>query len=107
MIQPLPGPLTGAIRGNSSVEAGRSQTDIGKPEGTPSDFMQTLRGAMSEVERLHADGQQKIAELLRGDGQDIHGAMIAVEKANMSFELMVQVRNKIVQAYQEISRMPF
>ena len=38
---------------------------------------------------------------------DVHSAMIAVEKADLSFQLMMQVRSKIVAAYQEISRMQF
>jgi len=37
----------------------------------------------------------------------VHSAMIAVEKADLSFQMMLQVRNKIVAAYQEISRMNF
>jgi flagellar hook-basal body complex protein FliE len=45
--------------------------------------------------------------MLTGNGQDVHSAMIAVEKANLTFELMVQVRNKIISAYQEVSRIPF
>ncbi len=45
--------------------------------------------------------------MLSGNGQDVHSAMIAVEKANLTFELMVQVRNKIISAYQEVSRIPF
>jgi len=44
---------------------------------------------------------------LSGEGGDVHTAMIAVEKADLSFQLMMQVRNKVVQAYQEISRMQF
>ncbi len=47
------------------------------------------------------------AALLEGNGMDVHSAMIAVEKADLSFQLMMQVRNKIVSAYQEISRMQF
>ena len=45
--------------------------------------------------------------MLNGNGQDVHSAMIAVEKANLTFELMVQVRNKIISAYQEVSKIPF
>jgi flagellar hook-basal body complex protein FliE len=44
---------------------------------------------------------------LQGNGADLHSAMIAVEKADLSFQLMMQVRNKIVQAYQQISQMNF
>lgn len=99
MLQPIQGPLpAGGAEGQSAVRT--NATD-------QSGFYQTLRGAMGEVEKLQVDGQQKIAELLRGNGEDIHETLIAVEKADLSFELMMQVRNKIVQAYQEISRMPF
>jgi len=49
----------------------------------------------------------QVAQLLNGKGADVHSAMIAVEKADLSFQLMMQVRNKIVQAYQQISNMQF
>ncbi len=45
--------------------------------------------------------------MLDGSGGDVHSAMIAVEKAGLAFEMMVQVRNKIVQAYQTVSQMNF
>ena len=70
-------------------------------------FVETLRGAMDEAEQLQSAANAKVFGLLQGDGVDVHSAMIAVEKADLSFELMMQVRNKIVAAYQEISRMQF
>lgn len=70
-------------------------------------FSSTLEDAMGKVQELQADADQKVAALLDGDGQDIHGAMIAVERADLSFQLMMQVRNKIVSAYQEVARMQF
>lgn len=72
-----------------------------------SDFMNTLRGAMDQVGQLQNEADTKVAQLLNGNGQDVHSAMIAVEKANLAFEMMVQVRNKIVQAYQQVSGIPF
>ena len=69
--------------------------------------METLRGAMDQVEELQGDATAKTAALLEGSGMDVHSAMIAVEKADLSFQLMMQVRNKIVSAYQEIARMQF
>jgi len=53
------------------------------------------------------DAATQVAQLLNGKGADLHSAMIAVEKADLSFQLMMQVRNKIVQAYQQISSMQF
>jgi flagellar hook-basal body complex protein FliE len=70
-------------------------------------FTETLRGAMDQVEQLQGEADTKTAALLQGGGMDVHSAMIAVEKADLSFQLMMQVRNKIVAAYQEISRMQF
>ena len=70
-------------------------------------FMETLRGAMDESEQLQGQADAQTAALLEGKGVDVHSAMIAVEKADLSFQLMMQVRNKVVAAYQEISRMQF
>ena len=70
-------------------------------------FSETLRGAMDQVEQLQGDANARTAALLEGSGMDVHSAMIAVEKADLSFQLMMQVRNKIVSAYQEIARMQF
>jgi flagellar hook-basal body complex protein FliE len=70
-------------------------------------FMETLRGAMDQSKELQGAADAKVAGLLDGSGLDVHTAMIAVEHADLSFQLMMQVRNKIVAAYQEISRMQF
>jgi flagellar hook-basal body complex protein FliE len=71
------------------------------------DFLSTLKESMDAVEGAQGDAQVQVAELLSGKGADLHSAMIAVEKADLSFQLMMQVRNKIVQAYQQISNMQF
>ena len=72
-----------------------------------SEFMETLKTAIDQVQQLQGQADNKVEALLQGNGTDVHSAMIAVEKADLSFQLMMQVRNKIVQAYQEISRMQF
>jgi flagellar hook-basal body complex protein FliE len=70
-------------------------------------FLEMLNGTMAQVESMHAEASTQVEALLQGNGQDLHGALIAVEKADIAFQLMMQVRNKIVNAYQEISRMQF
>jgi flagellar hook-basal body complex protein FliE len=72
-----------------------------------SDFAQTLRDGMRQIEQLQTNAQQKTESVLSGNGQDLHSALIAVQKAELSFQLMMQVRNKIVQAYQDVSKMAF
>lgn len=71
------------------------------------DFVKNLQDAMSEVGNLQSEADTRVNQLLTGNGQDVHSAMIAVEKASLAFEMMVQVRNKIVQAYQQVSGMQF
>ena len=70
-------------------------------------FVETLRGAIDQAEQLQGQAEEKVSGLMEGNGTDVHSAMIAVEKADLSFQLMMQVRNKIVAAYQEIERMQF
>jgi flagellar hook-basal body complex protein FliE len=70
-------------------------------------FADTLRSALGEMSRLENQAESGVAGVLAGNGADVHTALIAVEKADLSFQLMMQVRNKIVSAYQEISRMQF
>jgi flagellar hook-basal body complex protein FliE len=70
-------------------------------------FLDTLRTAVDQASQIQSEADTQVAGMLNGNGQDVHSAMIAVEKANLTFELMVQVRNKIISAYQEVSRIPF
>jgi flagellar hook-basal body complex protein FliE len=71
------------------------------------EFVKTLQDAMSQVSQLQSEADAHVGQLLTGNSQDVHSAMIAVEKASLAFEMMVQVRNKIVQAYQQVSGMQF
>jgi flagellar hook-basal body complex protein FliE len=70
-------------------------------------FREVLHSALDEMQQLEGQAEAKVAGVLNGNGADVHSALIAVEKADLSFQLMMQVRNKIISAYQEISRMQF
>lgn len=77
------------------------------PAASGGGFADTLQSAMDEMGELSSQAESKVTGVLEGNGVDVHSALIAVEKADLSFQLMMQVRNKIVSAYQEISRMQF
>ena len=66
-----------------------------------------LSNAVHSVDQLHNDAASQVSNLLQGGGADLNNVMIAVEKADVSFQLMMQVRNKIVSAYQDIEKMQF
>ncbi len=69
-----------------------------------SSFGSVLKDAISTVNDLQQQSDHEIQKLMTGETQDLHTTMIAVQKADLSFQMMMQVRNKIVQAYQEIMR---
>jgi len=71
-----------------------------------SNFVDTLKEAIDQAGALQADADNKTAQLA-GGSQDVHSALIAVEEANLTFQMMVQVRNKVLQAYQQVSGMQF
>jgi len=95
------------ISGLPQIDWGNVQLDVRQPASNRSEFFQTLESAMDKVQEMQSSADQQVASVLQGNGEDLHAAMIAVEKADLSFQLMMQVRNKIVQAYQQISQMNF
>jgi flagellar hook-basal body complex protein FliE len=70
-------------------------------------FSDLLGDAVGQVSRLQDDAQKAVAGLMTGSGVDVHQAMIATEKASMAFELSLAVRNKAIQAYQQVMSMQF
>jgi flagellar hook-basal body complex protein FliE len=77
----------------------------GKSDRTSLPFADVLRDSIQKANRIQMETDQAITDLATGKGMDIAKTMIAFEKANISFQMMTQVRNKIIEAYQEIMRM--
>jgi flagellar hook-basal body complex protein FliE len=95
----------GAINPNLQVpEIPRPRASARTEEGAS--FGDVLKEAISTVNELQKQSDHEIQKLMMGETQDLHTTLIAVQKADLSFQMMMQVRNKIVQAYQEIMRMP-
>ncbi|SDF38821.1 flagellar hook-basal body complex protein FliE [Sporolituus thermophilus] len=69
------------------------------------DFAQFLTDALRDVNRLQHEAQQASLNLAAGKVQDISEVVIAAEKATIALQLTMQVRNKVVDAYQEVMRM--
>lgn len=68
-------------------------------------FGAILKNSINEVNNFRQEADRAVEALASGNGKDIHQTMIAVEKAEVSFKLMMQVRNKIISAYEEVMRM--
>lgn len=79
----------------------------GGESGSPSSsFAQLVSGMISEVDATQKAADQAIRSLATGESRNLHEVMIAVEKSSVSFQFLAQVRTKVVEAYQEIMRMP-
>ena len=69
----------------------------------PREEDRALQDAIQQVNGLELNSRKEVDQFLTGD-TDLHSVMMALEKADVSFQLMMQVRNKIVSAYQEIMK---
>lgn len=74
-------------------------------EGSKYKFSETLESTIDEIKRLRQDADKHANALAVGEEKDIHQTMIAFEKAAISFKLLMQIRNKIIEAYKQIERM--
>ncbi len=68
-------------------------------------FSEALKEAVGDVNRLQVESDRAVEKLQTGESKNLHETMITMEKADISLRLMVQMRNKVVEAYQEIMRM--
>lgn len=68
-------------------------------------FSEFLNRSIDEVNQLLGSADQSARDLATGKSENLHDAMITMEKAETAFKLLVQVRNKVIDAYQEVMRM--
>ena len=90
-----------------AVGSGGPFPNVQKPAEAPTPFGNVLKDAISQVGSLEEQARTDAVRLMRGDGVDVHQAVIAEQKAQMAFELALSVRNKAVQAYQNVMGMQF
>lgn len=68
-------------------------------------FAESLKNSINQVNDQVLNADQKMSALASGKSDDIHGTIIALEKADISIKLLSAIRNKVIAAYQEVSRM--
>jgi flagellar hook-basal body complex protein FliE len=69
-------------------------------------FKNVLNNAIGEVESSRNDASKSVEQFLSGNGGDLHSTILATQRAELEFQMFMQVRNKVVSAYQEIMKMP-
>ncbi len=80
------------------------QSGLSSPDGGP-DFGDLLKQALSEVNQASQTAEGEARNLMLGESADMHSAMLAVQKADLSFQMMMAVRSKLIDAYREVMRM--
>lgn len=81
---------------------------VSKGEKTPgrtASFSEAMKKQLEEVNTLQAQAQKSSEKLALGEAESIHDVMIQTEEARLALEMTVQVRNKVLEAYQEIMKM--
>ncbi len=68
-------------------------------------FLDQLASAIGKANDVQLQASQAVDALMTGQTQDLHRTMVALQQADVSFQLMMQIRNKLVTAYEEIQRM--
>jgi flagellar hook-basal body complex protein FliE len=103
--------MSGAITGasNNFLQTGVSTAgiDTGQNASAGVPFAGLFRSMVEQTSALDQKASEAVTGLLSGQGVEIHDAMIATQKADIAFELALQVRNKAVAAYQQMMGMQF
>ncbi len=91
-----------SLTGTSTADLLNSKNKIA-PTGSEA-FANQLKSAMNEVNDLQENSESAIADLATGQVKDLHQAALAISKAETSMKLMLEIRNKALNAYKELSR---
>jgi flagellar hook-basal body complex protein FliE len=77
----------------------------GQPQAGGAAFQDVFASALQTVEAQGRNASVSVERFLSGEGEELHTTILATQQAELSFELFMQARNKVVSAYQEIMRM--
>lgn len=96
----------------SKIDALQQISQIAKQNSQPlkksesPKFADTLKGMISQVDELQKVSGQATKDFIAGKNIDLHEVMAAGQEAQLSFQFMMEMRNKLLEAYQEVNRMP-
>jgi flagellar hook-basal body complex protein FliE len=96
--------MTSPISGISPISSAPAAITAGEA-GQPGAFQSVLEGTIGTLEGLNKNAGAAVQSFLSGQNEDLHTTILATQQAEMAFQLGLQVRNKMVSAYQEIMKM--
>jgi flagellar hook-basal body complex protein FliE len=93
------------ISGISSLSHVKTEVAAPSVSDGGNSFKNILSSAIGEVEGARSDAAKSVEQFLSGNGEDLHSTILATQRAELEFQMLMQVRNKVVSAYQEIMKM--
>lgn len=97
--------ITNPRIGTEPVEASFGTSPMAPQPVDTADFGEQLRGVLNEVNQHAVRASEIQRDYASGKQNDLHGTMIAMAEADIKTRLVVQVRNKVIEAYREVMRM--
>lgn len=88
-----------------SINMDKDAMEVNIQENNSLGFSEMLKNKLDEVNDKQIEAEETTQSFIKGEDTDIHEVMIKTEEAKLSLQLAVQIRNKLVEAYQEINRM--
>lgn len=91
--------------GTSSILSNISLNEVNSEDNTSTSFSEILVDAITKVNDSEVSANNKIEALIKGDDVSMHEVMLAMQESQLSLQALIEVRNNIVEAYQEISKL--
>ena len=95
----------GSIKSLGSVDPRAAYGGIQNIPEPKTSFMDQLKNAVAEVDQLQTNREEMVEQMVSGQVAEVHDVMIAAKESQLAFELLLEVRNKLLESYQEIMRM--
>ena len=96
----------GNIKQISHLKSAFEAKNIGASAVSKNDFMNSIKEGLDSVQKLQDEANDKVKQVVTDSNKDPSEALVSMLKAEISMQLTLQVRNKLIDAYQEISKMP-
>ena len=99
--------MLGLLRATATQAGGRT-SEVQASEAGTTDFAKVLQNTIEQVNQTQQQAEDMAAKFAAGDGNaNLHDVMISLQKASLAMNMTSTVRNKILEAYKELMRMPF
>ena len=98
---------TNALNNFSKAKEANQANSIGAAPAPTTDFADALKTSVTKVNELQRDRSAMITSFASGEHQNVHELMIAMQKASLAMNMTSAVRNKVMEAYKELSRIQF